>query len=63
MRSTKKGEAMEAPKHDEDAEELEGSEWACDDITGAELDPMVVMRKRQEEIGYIRKHGVYEKVK
>ena len=37
--------------------------WAYDDITGAKISPKKVKEARQEEIGYIKKHNVYQKVK
>ena len=42
---------------------LGAEQWAWDDATGAALDPRVVADEREKEIGYIRKHGVYRKVR
>ena len=40
----------------------EGREWAFDDTTGAELDPILVKKARELEMEYFRSMGVYEKV-
>ena len=37
-------------------------EQAWDDVTGAELDPTMVKQARKEEVGYVRKMGLYKKV-
>ena len=46
-------------------EEVKGKEAAraWDDITGTKLDPEAVKAARMEEIGYVKKHEVYSKVK
>ena len=37
-------------------------EQAWDDVTGAELTPSMVKQARKEEVGYVRKMGLYRKV-
>ena len=37
-------------------------EVAWDDVSGAELDPQGIRRAREEEIEYIRKMNLHEKV-
>ena len=44
---------------EEDPMELE---MAWDDVSGAELDPKMVRKAREEEIQYVRKMNLYEKV-
>ena len=44
---------------EEDPVELE---IAWDDVSGAELDPKMVRKAREEEIQYVRKMELYEKV-
>ena len=36
---------------------------ACDDVTGAALDPKEVQRARLKEVEYIHKKGVYKKIR
>ena len=52
-----------APGHDEDDGEGGQDTWAWDDITGAQLNAEKVRDARKEEIGYIRQHKVYKKVR
>ena len=49
-----------ADKLHEDDQRL--CEKAWDDVTGKELDPNMVRRARQDEIGYFKKHTVYKRV-
>ena len=37
--------------------------WACDDVSGEALDPSMVKKAREEEMSYIRKKGVWKKVR
>ena len=37
-------------------------EQAWDDVTGAELNPAMVKQTRKDEIGYVRKMGLYKTV-
>ena len=61
--SAKQGGSEETPKYDEDDDDTNEQWWAYDDITGAAIAAEKVKEARQEEIGYIRKHEVYQKVK
>ena len=59
----------EAPKHEEDDNEEQGSgeetggPKAWDDITGVRLETKAVKDARRDEIRYVEKHCVYRKVK
>ena len=41
----------------------EGKAYAWDDVSGSELDPLLTLRAREEEMTQFRKHEVYEKVR
>ena len=51
-------ECPSASLHQADCEHME----AYDDLSGQALDPMLMMKARQDEIEYFRQMGVYEKV-
>ena len=40
----------------------DGKAYAWDDVSGSELDPVLTLKARQEEMEQFKKHGVYEKV-
>ena len=63
VKSVKAAEEEKEPKHDNDDEQVINKQWAWDDVTGAVLDPEEVAREREKEIWYVKKHGVYKKVK
>ena len=41
----------------------DGKAYAWDDVTGSELDPLLTLKAREEEMDQFRKHKVYEKVR
>ena len=43
--------------------ESDGKAYVWDDVSGTELDPLLTLKARAEEMEQFRKHKVYEKVK
>ena len=41
----------------------DGKAYAWDDVSGSELDPLLTLRAREEEMEQFRVHAVSEKVK
>ena len=58
------GRMEEGFGHNKPLEERIEKEWKryFDSVTGVELDPERVMRAREDEMKFVKKHGVYEKV-
>ena len=41
----------------------DGKAYAWNDVSGGELDPLLTLKAREEEMEQFRKHEVYEKVR